>query len=424
MHTILTQYLEKIKQNKTSVVVVMLSFLVFIILLLYFLFWKNTPTVEEKNPFGDTSMERATNTAITNVFDNPGEAYTANNKKSSVLQSVTSLPVIGGTVFEKKVGGNMVQYVRYTSHANGHMYEKPLTSGKLAEKISNKTSGAVSVSLWSANGNSTVTRYYDNSLQTVYTYVGYFAQRGTSSVYRERRLAGTITDITLSPDGTQIFYLEKTPEGLVGYTQQITGGERNRIWSSVLHSISASWEGKNVIALYTKPTSVAEGVVWGVHPVTGEREILLAGEFALEPLVNPEGTELLYSKQEKKNKQFDLGVLHIISGKTITIPLATMVNKCAWGPVGSVYIYCAVPDGNNSGSYLEEWYMGITHSNDTLWRINSTTGEIAQLIDPHEETGELFDIVNLSVSPKEDYLLFRTRNNSILWRYQIPETKL
>jgi len=46
---------------------------------------------------------------------------------------------------------------------------------------------------------------------------------------------------------------------------------------------------------------------------------------------------------------------------------------------------------------------------------------ITELLNPKEETDMNFDIVNLEVSPDEDYLLFVSQVNNALWSLQLPE---
>jgi len=52
---------------------------------------------------------------------------------------------------------------------------------------------------------------------------------------------------------------------------------------------------------------------------------------------------------------------------------------------------------------------------------NAHCGTAQQVLNPVELTKDTFDIVDLVVSPNEDFLIFRTRQNSILWATRIPE---
>ena len=73
---------------------------------------------------------------------------------------------------------------------------------------------------------------------------------------------------------------------------------------------------------------------------------------------------------------------------------------------------------------MEDWYMGLKNTDDTLWRIDANTGTVKKLFDPFEETEEKFDIENIVISPEENYMLFKTRVNNILWSLKLPEKKL
>ncbi len=230
-----------------------------------------------------------------------------------------------------------------------------------------------------------------------------------------------ITDSAISPSGDRLFYLVNEDGNSHGFVENVNSGAKIKLWSSVLNNISVSWLTENMIVLYTKPSSIAEGAVWTLNPKTGETSVILANHFALAAKTNNSGNRLLYSIQESQNSIFSLRVLNMKTAKVNTMRLSTLVEKCTWGPENSKYIYCAVPRDEISGNFLEEWYMGKTNSDDVLYRLDTEINIFKELLDPNEETGELFDIVDLVVSPDEDYLVFKTRVNNILWSLKLPE---
>lgn len=385
----------------------------------------NTPEGDGNNPFGDVSGERSWATSSNEVFTNPGEAWVIEQKgeKVPLLRAISKNPVAGAVPFSKVESGKVVEYVRYSEYSNGHDYETALASIAEEKKISNQTLVRIGEVLWNKSGTAVITRYHDDNGLIVRNHLGVFTtntQNGSTTAnsalsYEGRDLLGNMVDITFSPSGTDMFYVLKTAHGVTGYTESVKTGVAKELWSTGLQSVSVSWDAQNMILVYTKPTSKAEGAVWSIHPTTGKETVLLAGETALSPKLNTDGTKLLYSTQEENNGLFQVNILETATGNVTTLPIVTFAEKCTWGTGDSKYVYCAVPREEYGGTYLERWYMGVVASEDVLWRINTESGVVKKILDPFEEVQQQFDITDLQVSPKEDFLLFRARGNSVLW---------
>lgn len=343
------------------------------------------------------------------------------------FRAVTKTPVLGAAMFERVENNIKTEYIRYTSRINGHVFDIPLATIGEEIAVSNKTILRIGNAKWSANGSSTFSRYFNEEGFQMFGYLNYVAL-GTSSEsalapyeFVGRPVVENIQDIAFSPNGTEYFYLVNTKDGTVGYLENVASGAKKQIWTSTLHNLTISWHAQNKILVYSNPSSLGEGVVWIINPTTNKVSVLLANVFALAAQTNPAGTKLLYSLQESQNSIFSLRVLDLETGKTTHLPIATMAEKCAWGPATSKYVYCAVPRKEMSGGMLEEWYMGLRGSDDVLWRIDTVNGVVKRLIDPLEETEEQFDIVDIKVSPQEDFVLFKTRVNNVLWALKLPE---
>lgn len=427
-----------IKNNKmiTGAVAVLFFLVVVIVVIFAGASKKNdTPEPSQDQPFGDIGGIREFASSSQEILSsNPGEKWTMegeSGKAAPLLRAITKVPVVGAVPIKRFVEGKTVEYVRFTTLSNGHIFETPLATISNEEKLASDTLIRIGQSLWERGGNSTITRYLDGEGIVVRSRLGRFifgtSTKNTSSSttsptpvdYEARDLVGNITSIAFSPDGTQLFYLVKTITGVDGYIESIKTGRSTKIWSSMLSSLEVSWDANDFILVYTRPTSVAEGVVWAIDPDTGKENVLLAKEFALGAKMSPDGKKVLYSMQETGNKLFTLKVLNIASKNTISLPLATMIEKCVWGY--TKYVYCAVPANKNAGKFLEDWYMGVSSTEDVLWRIDTEVGVIKKLVDPFEETQQNFDIVDIKVSPQETYLVFRTRGNSVLWGLKLPE---
>ena len=77
-------------------------------------------------------------------------------------------------------------------------------------------------------------------------------------------------------------------------------------------------------------------------------------------------------------------------------------------------IYCGVPNLIPHLDYPDEWYQGIVSFNDSIWKVNISTGEISLLL---EETNT--DIIKPFLSPNEDYFIFINKKDNTLWSFKL-----
>jgi len=425
--------LDFIKNNKLIVgAATLIVVMIVAIFVLFFLARRADPEVENQNPFGDTGAERPlpTGTDTDLFFGTTSERFIPDGATGTIVpefRAVTKIPVIGAAVYERVEDGKMVEYIRFTSRTNGHVFDTPLTTLGEETNVSSKTILRIGSAKWSKNGSSTVSRYFDEGGTQMFAYISHGVY-GTSTDtaptpidFVGRPVVETMQDVALSPRGNELFYLVTNNEGSIGYLENVDTGARTQVWSSLLRNLSVSWETGNRILIYSNPSSYTEGAVWSLNPSTKTTSVLLANKIALAAKTNGSGTKLLYSLEETENTIFSLRILDVGTGNTSHLPLATIVEKCAWGPQGSKYVYCAIPRKEPHGKFLEDWYMGLVNSDDVLWRLDTETGVVKKLLDPVEVTEEEFDMVDLVVSPQEDYVLFRTRINSVLWALKLPE---
>ncbi len=418
-----------IKKNKI-VIAGMVTFIVIILSIAAIMFF-TSKKVENNNtgteqPFGNTDTNREFNKEDAFLFGTSSERFiindTINKKDIPVLRALSNTPTAGTGVFERFKDGLLLQYARFVSTENGHIFETPIN--KIGEDtiVSKKTILRILNTEISQNANSILMQYYNEDSSNVFNYIAYFSEGTTTKTEIDGHpIVGDIITSSISPEGNAVFYIIRTENGSIGFIENIKTGEKTKLWSSILTSVDTSWDSPNKIIVYTKPSSIAGGAVWMINAKNGEETLLLKKEYALSAKINKTGTKLLYSMQEKRNGIFSLRVLDVKTGDVTHMPLTTISEKCVWGYDDSRYIYCAIPRKNIEGKFLEDWYMGVKNSDDILWRIDTETGTVKRLIDPYEETEEKFDVEKLIVTPDNNYLIFNTRVNKILWSLKLPE---
>jgi len=235
-----------------------------------------------------------------------------------------------------------------------------------------------------------------------------------------------VVTAAIAPDAQSVFYLVKSNEGSVGYIESVALGIRREVWRSPLRSLTARWDSPNTIVVYTNPSSDMTGHVWFLDVDTGVSKLVLGNEYALAARMDVSGTRLLYSVQERGSGVTSLRILNTDTKEVTYLPpeVSAPVEKCAWGTKHPNLVYCAVPGNLSALNYLENWYLGVLASEDTVWQVNTETGEAHLILDPVDITTKTFDIVDLHVSPSGNFLIFKTKVDDLLWAAVIPAERL
>ena len=430
-----------IKSNKKVFGLITIGIILIFLIFAVFLFGSSSAIVEPGEPVlpgAGEDREFPQGQDPSNVFGPMGGDEWVDgekvNKSNPHFRAITKEPVAGALVYDK-IGDTIVSpKIRYVTVENGHIFDADLDIVGGEDKISDKTVANIGEVEWDNSGSSVMLRYYNSNLSVVNSTIGSF-MRGSSTdnsgenisaplEFKTRQLENNIRASAFSPDGTQIFYLVTEGGGTKGYLESVITGTNALVWESIFTTLSVSWESDDSILIYTNPSSEINGVIWKLNPNTTKSQVLVGDELALAGKLNPAGDKLLFSIQEEKGDVFSLRILDMDTGDFNVLPLSTMVDKCTWGGTGSDYVYCAVPRGAVSGDFLERWYMGTEHSDDLLWRIDSNTNTVKELIDPNEEVGVPFDMIDLQTDSEEEYLVFRAKVNNALWALKLPEKEV
>jgi len=412
--------------------------IILLFILVFTLGGESKDVVKDTSDFPDTGGNSEFPTGgragLTSGTENTGDVKpeTDNQSTSSPLRLITKEPVSGAIALDKRNGIRTGPYVRYVERATGNIRETPLDHIEEPTTLSTKTILRVSEALFAENGSTTVLRYLNEAGDTIFSYLGTLTTTAVTSdssadpatsktELRGRPLPNNIISLAFSQDGGSLFYLQRTDKGATGFLESIATGERSELWSSPFKNLTASWGGAT-IAVQLNPTPEAVGTVWLIDRASKRVTTPLTPQYGLAALISPRGTHLLYSFNETQGGTPLLRSLALKTNEVQYLSMATLVEKCAWSE-DERYLYCALPRTQYSvrADFVERWNQGLEASDDALWRFDVTTGTAKELIDPHEVTKSSFDIVSLSVTPREEYLVFRTRYGNKLWGFELPE---
>lgn len=412
-----------------------LTLIVVVVLVLLFVFGGSATQTPSNNPsFGDASGERPFDTT---TGTRPGFGTSTNDYTQGgvvpVLRALTIVPVSGAVVTLKRVGDFIEPYARYSERETGHVQETSLMRLEEAQRVSSLTVPRVQEALWSSTGSSTMYRYLDTDAGTIFTWIGDLIPTQASSTeegaapavpyeLKGKFLAENIIDATYSPDGSAIFYLvPSVDEGSIGYVESRTTNARRQIWKSPLRELTVDWPAQNTITIATNPSAATYGYVWSIDVATGVAQPLLTGALSLTAKASVDGMRVLYSTLERELPS--LRVLDIPNAYVSYQSVTTLPEKCVWSKRTVSTLYCAVPTQTiHKSDFPELWYQGRVTFSDVIWRIDATTGTTELIADPSKLVDRQLDAVDLVLDVEDRYLVFKSRQDGILWSLQLPAT--
>ena len=404
-------------------------------------------------PFGKSKTPTNNNNPQGPANVSGGEYSSSDQTQNGILKKVSSFPIAGFGVFQKErykdissppqttppdnnTGntpsnnktanlGNpsspateFVPALRYVNRATGNIYQT------FADKIDERRfSGTVIPKVYEAyfgnNGDSVVMRYLKDDGKTIETFVGSLPKEvlGADTIavndVNGSFLPENISDISISPDASKMFYLFNTGDSSVGVIFTFSTNGKTQIFDSPFTEWLSLWPSSNLITLTTKPSSNYPGFVYALNTNSKNLNKILGNVNGMTTLASPNGKELLYS-----DNNLSLNILNIDTGNSISMGINTLPEKCVWGSASDT-IYCAVPKYIDRGEYPDSWYQGTTSFSDEIWKIDVATGNTTKIADPSSLAGEDVDGIKLALDNGENYLFFVNKKDSYLWELKL-----
>ena len=365
-------------------------------------------------PFGDQSsgtngQQSNASTPAENTINENGVSVTVK------LNQVTPFSIAGFTLFNDTrptqdpsvintntvpSGANSVPALRYVARADGHVYEEYLDTGASAP-ISTSTIPSVHEALFGNNGKSVIYRYLDPTNDSIIqSYVGTLGDAIGSF------LSTNINNVSISPDGSQYFYLINNGNVAVGLIGSFGNTKRAQVFSSPFTEWMPQWTTKSTILLTTKPSWNVVGSVYSLNTSTQNITKVFGGINGLTTLASPSATAILYAQDTS------LGVYDVANKSFSNLSSATLPEKCVWSS-DNINIYCGVPDNIIGTQYPDLWYQGVDSFDDSIVEINTATGGATTLIDTGSSTP--IDATHLMLSTDEKTLFMINKKDSTLW---------
>lgn len=319
--------------------------------------------------------------------------------KKTESKQVTTPPPIPVQEFE------YIPSIRYIKKSDGHIYGTYLTT-KITSKISNSTIPKIHEGIFASNPNNIIYRLLGNDESTIKTIPGVLGSKGVGF------LPDNIVDLSISPNGNNIFYMVPNSSGILGVVGSFSESKIAQIFSSPFTEWLTQWPTAQTIFITTKASYNIDGYMYSLNSSTGKMVKILSKVKGLTTLADPTGDKVLYNTTTQSGPK--LGIYTISKNSYTDTGLYGLPEKCTWS---NENIYCAIPNEINGFQYPDVWYQGQVSFNDTFYQIQSGTGVTRELANSTLETP--VDGVHLFLDDKDQTIYFINKKDSTLWSLSI-----
>lgn len=372
------------------------------------------------NPFGipDSIVNEGATRTPDSFLAGGGQDFIVSSGEvfTPALRKITGAPVSGVTIFESASGTK----VRFLEKATGHIYENPADQN-LITRITNTTIPKTEDVYWSDDGNSLLLRYEkENSIESFLA--GISEENSTSATITEnmKSLVGkfllpNITSVSKNADTLAFLRDEGARSAL--YTVSFENKEPSLVWQSPIKEWVVSWSDRDTVYLTTRASASAPGFSYSINIKNGRFTKALGDVLGLTVLPSPDNQKILYSESTS-----GFLALFVKRGEAQnTTPFLTLPEKCVWSN-DSVTLYCAVFSPVPGAELPDSWYMGLISFSDTIVSLNTETFETKILSNLKNDSQEDIDAIELKLSPKEDYLIFRNKRDFTPWILRLGDS--
>jgi hypothetical protein len=371
-----------------------------------FLIFSSKPQLEEGEsrvgfsirdylPFGK-SDDSETNSTTTETNDgNPPAGGSADNLQNTSasqpvprLRKISSEPVAGAIIFNT----GTTSIVRFVEKGTGNVYE--IKSDSVAvQRLTNTTIPKIIRAFWLPNGSGFLAQTLEPESEITETSFVKL-KKNTASTTNEiltpfsttiGKLPTGIKEIAIKPDGAKIFYYIVDGSFSKWFISNPDGTGAASVFFHSLTEWTPKWTSSNTIIMQTKKSFET-----------------ISYNYSFD----------ISNKILKKTGTNETG----ISTKT-----NTLAEKCVELKDKNPTVYCAVPSYLPSGNYPDVWYKGLVSTEDFIEKIDLANDVYYNIADLSDISGEKIDVVDMSISPDENHLIFRNKIDGYLWMLRIGE---
>jgi len=424
--------------------VLIASFIGFIVWLLFFRQTPVTPQFETRERAEDffpvdTTSNIGTNGPINQ--DGRGEGTTGRSAIPRVRQ-LSNVPTAGGAAFERLTGSSetfitedgveesantSMTIFRYIERATGHLYEtreNTLTQTRL----SNTTIPKVYEAKFAPNGSNAILQLIDDAdSETLKTISASVVAKSTTTQESFQLVADgfalegpflspNIESAEISASGIS-YIVPNQDRGSALITADFNDLSKELLYDAPLLSWNLQDVNSGTLALTTKADSRLDGFLYTVDKSTNVVTKKLGDIPGLTTLISPNEKWIIYS--QSSGNSIDTYALNQETNDVITLGLNTLPEKCIFSNNNEDILFCGAANQPERVPYPESWYQGAVSFNDNLWKVYLDTNEYDQVLGDREDVDRSFDITQITISPKDEFVLFINKKDLTLWSVDV-----
>ena len=335
------------------------------------------------------------------------------------LFRISDIPVAGAVIFNR----NNRPIVRYVDRATGHIYDVSLPTEENQDplekiKVTNNTLPKIYEAHFRSDGNAVLLRSLRDDSDVIENLSLALTPPQTNTLYMVSSTAirGNISSVAVG-SGNTLFYALKDSSSIV--SSAFNGAGTRTLLNSPFTDWRLAAAGNRLIA-YTKASVAASGFAYNINTSNGAFTKILGPLNGLVVIPNTAGNRILYSYIE--NGQTRL-LANNSQGEIISeMTPATIAEKCVWSAKDINLVLCGSPANPIGPSEPDNWYRGVTHFSDRIWLFDTNIQTAQILVEPKPTLGIDIDVVELKLSPDEDYLIFINKTDLTLWALRLVDS--
>ncbi|MBL7154955.1 MAG: hypothetical protein ISS88_00405 [Candidatus Portnoybacteria bacterium] len=368
--------------KKILIILIILLILVVGLLVVYNFFLKEEPTPPDTPP------------ATTPPTTSP----------TGPIQALTQEPVLSPTIDGQKV--------KYYSKNNGYVFESNFDGSSQTRLSSNILLNLLKV-IWSPNKDKVIAVFEENGLPRKYLY-DYNTGISTALDRNIRWLAWSPIEDKIAYQ----YYNSQTEDNNISIANP-DGSQWTNVFTTRMKNLIVEWPSLGQVVIRTKPSGLAQSVVYTVNLATGDFQKIISETYGLTVLWSPLGDKLLFSETNNQGKNLKLKIADLAKSTIGELNFVTLPEKCVWSQDNRT-LFCAVPKNiSDSATLPDDYYKKRISFTDEFWAINLDAQEAIRIFIPENEGTATYDAKELLLSPQEDYLLFINQPDGLLYSLEL-----
>jgi len=323
---------------------------------------------------------------------------------------VTNISIATTTTASTTVNKSSGAVVNYIERQSGNVFTYQTHTGTIT-RISNKTVPGIQSAAWLPDASFAFVRYLSgDDFSTINTYALPSTSNSSGGFFLPKNL------VDLSVSSTSILTLSSGVNGSIASLEHTNGTNVSQAFTMPLSSLRVSFAGNTQYLAFTKPSATLAGDAFIVNS-SGRFSRIVGPLNGLVALSSPSGKWALVSYTQDTAMQMEL--VNTATGEEVQLPVATIADKCVWAADDST-IYCGIPvNPANNYAYPDDWYHGVIHFSDRIWKIDVADRYAQLVLDFSKETNDSLDAEALAIDRLNTTIVFVNKNDGSLWSYQL-----